>query len=249
MEEIIKYLKNNFFSYEIIDNYFINIELPFLTLGGDYINLELYKQGDVYLLSDNGACINSVENITSNIESKLIKDTKNKILKDEAIIKFSEKNNDFKLYIEKIPLEDLPFSILYLLEKSKLFSEELHSSIIKNKNHIKTINLEIEDRLKFRFKGNDFKERVKKNYKVVGESNKKYKILFMVKENYGMRLIESILDNNNNIAQVYMKYSDIGKQKEIKRDIVYNNIEEIESSSLNLLKKVSEDIIDIKKFA
>lgn len=241
MDTIFKYLRENFLDVEFINDNLMNIHLPMTYIGGDCLSIEIQKINDNFFnISDRGLSIDIIDNITIGSNTRQINSAYKSVFETIDLVKLcNDSNNIMKLVISKITLEELPTYIAYLSEKSIEFSNKLFELLYKNAES--DLTDEVEEKLKYIFKA-DYKDKVKKDFHIIGDSSKNYKIPFVIVEKDKKKLIEIGTNHAVKISSIFTKYFDIGKHDNIMRGIIFKDIETIDASTITLLKNAADYI-------
>lgn len=230
MKEILK----NLIEIEKKENS-VNISLPVLYYGGDNINIEIIFRDNLYTLSDVGGTVDCISGVVGSNPEHFIK----RYLKK---IDFNFDKSTF--FLNGLTENQLLGGITYFADELKRISETVSESIIALSR--KTVHDTIKQSLKRYFLHN-YKEKVKENMTIVGQSTKSHTISFCILDNKKI-LIEPISNNFKSISTTFAKFYDIGSTKEYKRECVCSKIEDIEPANIELLKHSCDYIKSLNNF-
>lgn len=234
------------------------IHLPVLYADGENVCVDIRKNKQSFFVSDNGF---GLENAFAQVNDIKI-DTINRIsktLSKQYGLRISQRLTEKKMkqqkisnnitengvvFLNGISEEELNGAIMIIANASKLFSQKLvQESVMIQENLLREI---LDDKLKFIYKGS-YHNKVKKDVQMTGMSTRKYKVSFVI-EGYQKRLLEPVTSNTNSISPLFLKYSDI-KRNNISKESIINNLQEWNAGSIELIKQVSNRIIEVDKFA
>ena len=230
MEEILR----NLIEIEKKENS-INISLPILYYGGDNINIDVIFKDNLYTLSDIGGTIDCISGMVGPIPENFIK----------RHLKNIDCNFDKStFFLSGLTESQLLGGITYFADELKRISENISESIIALSKD--TIHNTIKQSLERCFLRN-YKEKVKENIQIMGQSTKSHMISFCILDSKKL-LIEPISNNFKSISSTFTKFYDIGHQKEYERECVCSKIEDISPANIELLKQGCDNIKSLKNF-
>lgn len=230
MEEIIKQL----IEIEKKENS-ISISLPILYYGGDNISIDVIYKNNLYTLSDVGGTVDCISAVAGPIPENFIK----------RHLKNIDCNFDKSVFsLNGLTESQLLGGITYFADELKRISENISESLIALSKD--TMHNIIKQSLEKRFL-NCYKDKVKENISIVGNSTKSHIISFCVLENKKL-LIEPISNNFKSISSTFTKFYDIGLTKEYTRECVCSKIEDITPANIELLKQSCDSINSLANF-
>ena len=245
-------------SIETTDEHKFRIHLPVLYADGENVCIDIIKNKQSFFVSDNGfglenafaqvkdIKVNDVERIGKTLSKQYGLSISKKLTEKEKQQQkiTSNTNENGIVYLNEVSEEELNGAIMIIANVSRLFSQRLvEDSIATQENSLKEI---LDERLKFIYKS-AYSDRVKKDVQITGTSTRQYKVSFVIEDNK-KRLLEPVTNNTNSISPLFLKYSDI-QQDSISKESIIRNIKEWDAGSIELIKKVSNQILEVNKFA
>ena len=248
----------NLIQIETKDENKFRIHLPVLYADGENVCVDITKNKQSFFVSDNGfglenafaqvnnIKINDIERIGKTLSKQygllVSKRLTEKDMKRQKILNNTVENAI--IYLNEVSEEELNGAIMIIANASRLFSQRLvEDSIATQENSLKEI---LDNKLKFIYKSS-YSEKVKKDVQITGMSTRQYKVSFVI-EGDQKRLLEPVTQNTNSISPLFLKYSDI-KQDNISKESIIHNIKEWDAGSVELIKQVSNLIVEVDKFA
>jgi len=219
-----------------------DVHIPVLYYGGDWVVVEITLNSDkTFQINDKGCAITNAQAIINDFDNINVNKFLTSVSEDYAL-NVSKANS---LFLSDIKSEQLYSAISEIASASVELSKRIiEKGFEQSKRKIHNL---VENKLMDIFKG-DYKDKVTKDYELLGQSSKRYCIPFCINDSV-KRYIEPVANNTNAIAVSHTKFYDIGKSPEYKREIVIDSFDNWETPNIDLLKPICESITPYNSIA
>ena len=205
--------------------------------GGDQVNVYFHPdKNNLFTVSDNGEGYDYLLGL--GYELNHVVKSANKAANSYGVI-FDEKSYSFKL--KDISVDKLFAASLFVSNASQFWVNKIISDYTYKS--AKDFNEEL-------FSGAEKifgKNKVAKNYEIIGESNKAYKIHTAIMLEGKTIFIEGISNEASSINSAFTKYFDVKEAANLNKIAVIKSKRDFAAENINLMRQVSDFVLEEKE--